>query len=276
MTFTLVKSSLSSIPPITFVAIRFLTGSFVIALFAFLFNRGKFNFNKNEWRAGSVIGFFLFSGYLAQTIGISKTTASNASFITGLSVILVPIIMRFSGKTISGFSWAGIILSFIGVSLISLSDQLSINPGDALVALCALLFAFQIYYVSQYSTKFSVVNITVIQVAVCGILSAIGALIYENPISALGSMDRAGFNGFLFCALPGTALAYIVQNQAQKTTSPERAALIFSFEPVFGAFFAYLLAGERLSERGLIGASLMFVAMLVTDLGPYLQRKIIN
>jgi drug/metabolite transporter (DMT)-like permease len=272
-TIPMIKGLVDHVPPMTFVAVRFLLAAVINAILMAVVFRRRLSFSRGEWNAGFTLGLFLFIGYCAQAIGMQSTTATNAGFITGLPVVIVPLIYRLQGRPIPMFSWIGVGLSLVGVACLTLTSDMSVNPGDLWILLCAVAFAFQIINIGSYSTNYSPVNLTLLQLIVCGLLSGIFALVFENPIGTTIIVSDSAWLAFLFCTVLGTSFAYIIQTLVQKHTSAPRAALIFSFEPIFAVVFAFLLLGEVMSTRTWIGGALMTIALFVADFGPWLFRK---
>lgn len=260
-TFIIVKDALGGIGPFEFVFLRFAIG--FLALLA-LFHRRLRAFGPAEWRAGVVIGLFLFLGYAFQTVGLQLTTASKAGFITGLSVLIVPLLaLIFLRHGISLGVLVGLALAPIGLWLLSFDGQASFGTGDLLVLACAVAFAAHITSISAYAPKYDPLGLSIVQVGVVALLAGLAAALVERPlvVPAPAAMFGAAYTGLL-----ATAVVLGVQNSIQRFTTPTHTALIFSLEPVFAAFFAYLVAGETLGPRGLLGGALILAGMVVAEL----------
>lgn len=222
--------------------------------------------------AGLLLGIVLSLGYALQTFGLRWTTAAKAGFITGTSVVLVPIFAalifrhRPSGKT-----WFGIALAFIGLALLSLNfeDNLQPNKGDVLTLGCAAAFAVQILLVEYLTHRYDALPLTVGQLLMVVMLSVLFVPVvgesWQRPTGPV--LFSAAFTGIF-----ASALAFTVQTVAQRFTEAVHAALIFSAEPIFAALFSFLLTGERFTPRVIVGSALILAGMLVVDLGPYLLR----
>ena len=274
LTFILIKNTVQSITPFTFVALRFLLAVLILGwVFKYGF-RIEMKPTRDEWKFGSLLGVFLFIGYSSQTAGMLYTSAGNAGFITALSVVLVPVLARIYGGRISGFTLFGVLLSVAGVGLLSLEQTSKINSGDALEVICAIFFAMHIFYVGRFSNRYHTGRMTCIQVLVCGVLAALSALLFEHPVSAIQGLSRFGWGSLLFCAIIATSFAYYVQNEFQKHTDPVKTALVFTTEPVFSSVFAFVIAGETLSRQGMLGGALMILAMLVAEFGALWSQKL--
>jgi drug/metabolite transporter (DMT)-like permease len=223
LTFPLIKDAVREISPFSFMAVRFCLATFALWGFCALFGkpeRLRLCFTLPELRAGGLLGLLLFLGCGLQAIGIQYTTASNAGFITGMSVVLVPLIQYFRGQTQIGLNaWVGIAFAVVGLALLSMPEQLSPNRGDFWVLLCAVSFAIHIVSVAKYSNQFDPLRMTWLQVAVCGMLSIMAALGNEGP--QMGALAKTLFKSnvavaILFCALFATAFAYFLQNAFQR------------------------------------------------------------
>lgn len=260
-TFVVVKNALSSIGPFYFLAIRF--------MLAFLFllpiyRQSLTNINRPHLSAGCLIGTFLFGGYAFQTVGLQYTTASNAGFITGLSVVLVPALHAFLNKKVPGFfTTAGIMLSVLGLGLLSLERSWHFNPGDVLVLLCALCFALHIITVGYFAPSFYPPLLAIIQIGTVSLVSFLFGVLTETWPRYLTSPV---WIALLLTAIPATALAFLIQNSVQRYTSATHTAIIFTTEPVFAAICAYLWSGEVLSLRQLVGCALILAGMLIAEL----------
>lgn len=263
-TFVVVKNALADIGPFWFLALRFILAFLVLTVLAFK-NMQKTDFSTIIY--GSIIGLFLFIGYTFQTIGLKYTTSSNAGFITGLSVVLVPVIyaVMYRKKPELKTVFASL-TALAGLFLLSFNtSSYKLNYGDFLVFICSLGFALQIILVDKYSHKHDAVAITGVQILFVGLLSLIIALLAEpfpekityNAVSAI-----------LITSILATALAFLLQNGMQKYSTPTRFAIIFTMEPVFAALAGYWWAGEILSPRGLTGAGLILASMLIAVLAP--------
>ena len=261
ITFVVVKDALDYIGPYYFLAIRFAMA--FLFLLAVYFRRMA-GISAKELGAGVFIGLFLFGGYSFQTVGLQYTGAANAGFITGLSVVLVPLFAVFSSRRLpSAVLCAGVLCSVTGLALLSLNDSLSFNYGDLLVFFCAVCFAGHILMVGKYTARYSSIRLTVIQI---GTVSAISLLAGMSVETMPGTITGPVWTALLITAIPATSLAFLIQNRVQKYTSATNTAIIFTMEPVFAGLGAFLLAGEVLSYRQLAGCILILAGMLAAEL----------
>lgn len=271
-TFVLVKEAIDTMPPFTFLAVRFLLGGLVLALFMAAFFRHTFKgMSKEIWLAGTWLGFWLFAGYAFQTFGLMFTTASKAGFITGLSVVLVPFLSLWLLKhPLKKKALLGVAIATVGLGLLSLNRDLSINVGDLLVFCCALSYGMHITLVGRYTVRFHAMPFALIQILATGVFNAIGAFLFEDYTTAWSPQvlfDAWVLSALLICSVIATAFAFVAQNQFQKFTSPTRTALIFATEPVFAAATGFLVAGDRLTAAQVFGCLLILGGMLFAELG---------
>lgn len=259
-TFVVVKWAIADLPPFPFLAIRFALA--FLSLLPFVFMSRKKPDLKTILK-GLGIGVFLFSGYAWQTVGLQYTTASNTGFITGLSVVLVPALVAITTRTLPRPSLLlGVLSATVGLALLSLGKDFRLNQGDLLVLMCALSFALHIYLVGRYAPHADATLLAAAQIFSVSLLSGLFSIIIpQPPIHFTANV----WLGLLLTAIPATSLAFFVQTKMQQFTSSSHTALIFSGEPVFSAIFAYFLAGETLSLRGLLGAALVLTGMLVAE-----------
>lgn len=278
LTFPLIKDSVNVISPFTFIAIRFLIGWLFIHLIGLKFKvlaPKKKQQGNQERLAGFLVGVVLFAGYSLQTWGLRMTSSSNAGFLTGLSVVIVPVIMMLKGHRVGVYSWLGIILSLIGVGLLSLSGAMTLNPGDLLVVACAVAFGLHIVLVGQYAHRFDAVRLAKNQILVCSMFSLVCAIVLErNDFQFEKFASSSLMASILFCGIIATGAAFLVQNVFQKHTTAVKTALIFTCEPVFAAVFAVVIASETMTSRQVAGGALMIIAMIVAEIGPTLISKI--
>ncbi len=266
-TFVIVKDSISSIDLYSFLFWRFLISSLFIIPF---FIKKIISIKPKEIIYGVSLGFILALGYIFQTIGLQFSTPSKTAFITGLSVVIVPVLSSIKMKKIPNLlTIIAIIMSAIGIYLMTETTGISFKSGDMWVLLCALFFAIQIVMISDITKKHSAVNITIIELMTVSIISMICSLIFGNieiPVT------YKLWGAIIFCAIFATSFIFIVQSRYQKEMSDSRAAIIYSFEPLFAALTAYIIYNERFSITIIIGGLLIFIAMLIT--GRKLKTKI--
>ena len=214
-------------------------------------------FNKDLLQRGGLAGIFLGLGYIAQTLGLERTGAAITGFITGLYVVLTPLIASLVLKEkITKFTWLCIAVATLGLGLLSIRG-FSVGIGEMFVLASAILFAAHIIALSKWSSGRDVYAMTVIQLTMCAILAGLASAIegYSLP------PDRGVWSVVIFTAVFATAVAFIVQTWSQAHMSATKVAVILTMEVVFAALFAILLGGERLTLQTAIGGILVVVAM---------------
>jgi len=214
-------------------------------------------FNKDLLQRGGLAGIFLGLGYIAQTLGLERTGAAITGFITGLYVVLTPLIASLVLKErITKFTWLCIAVATFGLGLLSIRG-FSVGIGEMFVLASAILFAAHIIALSKWSSGRDVYAMTVIQLTMCAILAGLASAVegYSLP------PDRGVWSVVIFTAVFATAVAFIVQTWSQAHMSATKVAVILTMEVVFAALFAILLGGERLTLQTAIGGILVVVAM---------------
>lgn len=263
-TFVVVKNALDAVGPLVFVAWRFwVAGLALLALFLFHKTPAK----RHLLRDGAITGFFLTLGYVPQTIGLQTTEAAKAAFITGLSVVMVPVfaavLLRKPPSRAAAF---GVVMATAGLGLMTLdfNRRLAFAPGDLWVLLCAFGFASHITSTAHFAPRHDVLPFTAVQLLTTALLSTIAAFVFE-PQALLPPSSTA--SAIFYMGLIATAFVFGVQTWGQRHTTPTRIALIFTLEPVFAALFAVLFAGEILDTREWIGGALILLGMVVGEVG---------
>lgn len=257
-TFVIVKEALNDASPIPFLALRFTIAG--VLLFIAL-KRGPMD--RRAIVPGLILGAFLFGGYIFQTSGLNYTTPSKAAFITGFSVILVPLIMLLHGARMNPANIAGALLGLAGLYFLVLPSGLSaVNRGDVLVLFGAISFAVHIVLVGKYTLKYSFQHLVPLQILTAGVVS-IAALPFDRSI-------KLHWTGGLVLSLAVTSIlatgfAFSVQNWAQQYTPPAHTALIFALEPVFAAITSIVVVGERMGEKVIIGSGLILAGMVISE-----------
>lgn len=270
LTFVTVKNAIILLPPFSFNFYRFSLATLVMLLFTLPRSKG---INKSTIRAGLWLGVLLFSGYSFQTVGLLYTSASHAGFITGLSVVFVPLIGTFISRQWPGTGIIiGVICATTGLAFFSAGQLFHFNFGDILVLFCAVSFALHIIYVGKYSPHHSTLWLVTWQIATVAMLSGITALFFEPRVNGLVS---AVWPALIITALFATCLAFFMQNYMQRFTSPSHTAIIFTTEPVFAAFFAVWLLQETLPSKAYWGGTFIVAGMLLSEFRsiPWLNTK---
>jgi drug/metabolite transporter (DMT)-like permease len=259
-TFVVVKRSTEDLAVFPFLGIRFAIA--FLTLLPFVWTQRVYITRLGLLR-GLGLGSILFLGYATQTVGLQYTTASNAGFITGLSVVLVPLLVAITTQKLPRpSSVVGIVSATLGLALLSLGDKFTLNSGDLLVLMCAVFFALHIFFVGRFAPSENPTILAAGQILAVSLLS--GLFSFFSPHETQNFTSYAWF-GILLTAIPATSIAFVVQMKMQQFTTSTHTALIFSAEPVFSALFAFFLAGEILTPQGLAGAALVLSGMLFAE-----------
>ncbi len=262
------------IGPFTFNAARFLIGGTV--LIPLIVYRSKKNpllknqtleenrkNQKTAWIGGVCCGIALCGASLLQQMGIQHTTVGKAGFITTLYIIIVPLIELFFGKKIAKKIWLGAVMAVIGLYLLCINENFSIGKGDFLILVCAILFAIHILIIDHFSPKADGVVLSAIQFFVSGFISVIGAILVENPNPAamLDAIVPILYAGVMSCGV-----AYTLQVIGQKNISPTVASMILSLESVISVLAGWIILGEALSAKEIVGCVIVFMAVVLVQL----------
>jgi drug/metabolite transporter (DMT)-like permease len=267
LTFAMVKSAVEQVPVYSFNGVRFLLAGAVLALAA---RGGLRRLGPEGWRHGAILGLLLFAGYAFQTVGLQHTTASRAGFITGMSVVFVPVLSTaLLRRRPTAPAVLGVVLATAGLGLLSFSgsggDGSATLYGDALVLACAFSFAGHIVGLGAWSRRHEALPLSAVQLLAAGVAHSAVAVPWEAP-SAAYSWNVEVLVAILVTGLLASAAAFWIQTAAQQVVSPTRTAIIFTMEPVFAGLFGYLLLGEVLTGTGWIGSGLILSGMLVAEL----------
>ena len=256
-TFVLVKDAVAQYPVLPFLALRFAVAAVALAPAAWQARR---HLRRSDLPAGLAAGALLFAGYAFQTFGLQETSASKAGFITGLSVVLVPLFVALLWRRLpTRRALLGTGLATVGLALLSLNADRSIQPGDLLVLACAFSFAGHITALGALAPGRDPRILTLAQVTTVALLSAAASLL----TGGLPPVPAAAWGAALFTGLAATALAFFIQTAAQRFTTPGHTALIFTAEPVFAALFGVCVAGERLAARGWLGSAAILAGVVL-------------
>ena len=271
-TFTLVKRVLDAgTSPGAFLSLRFGLATAVLGAI-WLWRRPRAT--PGLLRDGGLLGLAMFAGFALQTFGLRFTTPARSGFITGLAVVIVPLIARFlQGRRVGGPAWTGVVLAVVGLGMLTRpfggDASAAIRLGDLLTLGCAFAYAFQIIWTSEFSPRHSLVSLTLVQIAVT-FVGSLGLLAFE-PVRVAPSAELAGT--VAFTGLVMTVGAFFVMNWAQRHTTAVRAAIIYALEPPAAAVFSHLVTGEVLPAVGLAGGALILLGIVVAEVGGALQAR---
>jgi len=268
--FVAQRVAMDHIGPFTFNAVRFALGSLpMLPLIALARRRGSGAYAPDRpplrglLLSGLAAGALLYGGASLQQLGIVYTTAGKAGFITGLYVIIVPILGLLWKMHPGPSVWAGAVLGIVGLFLLSVTEQLTIGLGDSLVLAGAFFWAGHVILVGWLIKRIDVGTLAFLQFTTCAILSFLTALVVED-IRIDGIVAAAGpilYGGFI-----SVGIAYTLQLIGQRRTPPSHAAVILGLEAVFAAVGGWAILNETLSSRALVGCSLMLAGVIVSQL----------
>ena len=248
-TFVLVKDAVSQYPTLPFLQIRFAVALVVMAIVVHRLP------SRRELRVGAVIGTVLAAGYLTQTAGLAITSPGNAGLITGLFVVLTPLLNRLFGAPIHWWTWTACAMSLAGLVLLT-GGPSGMSAGDLLVLACAVLFALHIVLLGRWSPGTSAARLALVQMAMCGLLfSAGGTWSLRMPSSAV-------WFAIVVTGLFASAFGYFIQTWVQAHISANRTALILATEPAWALVAAVTLAGQRFGVAQAVGAALVLAAIV--------------
>lgn len=259
------------IGPFAFNAVRNLIASlFLLILIPFLNQSGqkkKISSDKNLLYGGIACGIILFIASSLQQIGLQYTTASKAGFITTLYIVIVPLFTLFLGKKVGLKLWLCVLIAGIGFYLLTVTDQLTIEKGDLLIFLCAIVFSLHIIVIDYFSPKVDGVKMSCIQFLIVGVINTICMLSFES--FSLESILQASVP-ILYTGILSSGIGYTFQIIAQKDTDPTIASLILSLESVFALLAGVWLLSDPVNSKQLWGCALIFAAIVIAQLP---QRK---
>jgi drug/metabolite transporter (DMT)-like permease len=262
-TFAIVKDSLQHIPVALFLALRF---SLAAACFVWV------RFDSRALRPALWLGLLAFVGFATQTIGIEVTTASNAAFITGLSVVLTPLVGALVWKqAVAPRLYAAALVATVGLGLLTIGEAgfAGISSGDLWVLLTAISYAIYIVYLGEVAGRASAMALAGLQLLPMALLAWLWALPH---VGALPQVPLSTYAAIAYLAVIATALVGVLQTYAQRVVNAPLAALVFALEPVFAALFAAWWLGERLPASGWFGGVLVVLAMILSQLRWPLRR----
>jgi drug/metabolite transporter (DMT)-like permease len=247
---------------------RFALAALMVGIYTF---RDIRTTTRASLKAGLILGVLLGGGFALQTIGLVQTTASKAGFLTGTMVVFTPLLQLAIERRMP--SWSniiGVIIVAAGLYLFTNPTESTFNQGDLLVLLCAVVFAFYIVYLDVFTKDGFDREIVFYQFVVT---AAIGFVLAPFFGGGPAVFSGGAIAAVLYLAFFASTIAIFVQSKYQRETTPTKAAIIFSLEPVFAAIMAYFALGETMSGIEVVGASLMFAGLLISELLAALKKK---
>lgn len=225
---------------------------------------GKLENRAGAIKAGILMGIALFAGFALQIIGLQYTTPSKNAFLTALNVVIVPFIAFIILKKKVGMKGIiGAIMSVIGVALLSLNGNLTLSLGDGLTLLCAVGFAFQIFFTGEFVKKYPASVLNMVQMITAFVLSAVSLVIFgENDFQ----VTTQGWLSVLYLGVISTTVCYLLQTACQKYVDETKAAIVLSMESVFGTIFSIIILHEVITLRMVIGCATILAAVIISNL----------
>lgn len=272
-TFVVVKNALSDVSPLLFNTVRM---TLAFACLAVLYRRHLGRITRSSLGAGAAIGFCLAMGYQFQTAGLRLTTPSKSAFITGMVVVLVPLLCAIPGLRPRGSraphwnAWAGALIAFVGIVLLTTPagvglDLRTMNVGDMLTFGCALGFSLHVLALAHLSPRFPFEQLAILQIGFAAVFMACSMPLLEHPWIRWSPRVIVAL---VITAFFATAVAFAVQSWAQRYLPATHTALILAMEPVFAWVTSFLVLGEQLGRRGACGALLILGGIALTEFIP--------
>lgn len=279
LAFVAQAAGMEHLGPLSFTASR----CFVAVVFLYLtykffmmksatYREEKFDM-KRTLVGGSICGLVFTIAINLQQVSLIYTTAAKASFLTALYIVFIPVIGLFFGRRPSVKIILCIFLAMVGTYLLSIKGGLNINRGDLIVILSALVFAIHILLLTKYSTNTNAVLVSLVQFAVCGVISLVGALVFEDI--SMEAILKSQVT-ILYVGILSSGVGFTIQLMALKDLEPVVASMICSLESVFGALFGWLILSQEMTEREIFGAIIIFLATIFAQvpIETYLEKRL--
>ena len=254
--------ALGSMKPFQIMMVRFLLASVLMGMISMGQHKkeGELENRAGAIKAGILMGIALFAGFALQIIGLQYTTPSKNAFLTALNVVIVPFIAFIILKKKVGMKGIiGAIMSVIGVALLSLNGNLTLSLGDGLTLLCAVGFAFQIFFTGEFVKKYPASVLNMVQMITAFVLSAVSLVIFgENDLQVT---TQGWLSGVI-----STTVCYLLQTACQKYVDETKAAIVLSMESVFGTIFSIIILHEVITLRMVIGCAIILAAVIISNL----------
>jgi len=271
-TFIVIKAALADASPLVFNAVRMVLAAVLLLV---IFRHRLRSMTVGVWLAGFTIGTLMWLGYEFQTDGLLYTSASKSAFLTGVSVVLVPMLLAlFWRGHVNRYTLGGVMAACVGLYLLCIPagqglSLASLNRGDILTLGCAVAFAFQIIAVGRSAQHYDFAHLVTIEIAVCAAWMLISIPFERHAYLRLTPRLLAAL---AITSIVGTVGCFIVQAWAQRFTPPTHTALIFSLEPVFAGLTSFAVLGERLGGRPIVGAALILAGVLASEVLGQVQK----
>lgn len=253
--------ALESLRPFQIMTIRFFLAS---VLMGGLSARELRGITWKEVRSGVLMGIALFVGFALQIVGLQYTTPSKNAFLTALNVVMVPFIaFIICKKKIGAKSMIGAVMAIVGVGILSLEKNFTLGLGDALTLVCAVGFAFQIFFTSEFVKKYRAATLNFLQMCTAFVLSSVSLFVFGETHFVV---TTKGWLSVLYLGVVSTTICYLLQTASQKYVDETKAAIILSMESVFGTLFSILILKEQITGRMVVGCVIILAAVIISNL----------
>lgn len=279
--FVAQRAGMDSIGPFYFCALRSIIGALSLWIVYIITDKAssknkqseeeKHLENKHIIKGGLVCGAVIFLAMNSQQMGLVSVDAGKSGFLTALYIVLVPIIGIFLRHKTTLFTWLGAGLSVIGLYLLCITTEFTIEGGDVILLIGALFWAMHILCINHFAPKVNVIKLNALQFFIAGIISLIVA-IFREPISIEAVTGAAA--AILYTSIGSTAIAFTLQAMAQKYANPTAAAITMSTEALWAVVFGFIILGETLTSRELVGCIFMLAAVIISQLPPPKSKQI--
>ncbi|MNF42264.1 EamA-like transporter family protein [compost metagenome] len=265
--FVAQRLGMDAIGPFLYTGLRFTLGALILLPLLLILPKPavKRPLNRGMLLGGLLMGLALTLGINLQQVGLLFTSVTNSGFITGLYVIIVPLLGLFLGHRTGLGTWMGACLAVLGMFLLSVGEGFQVASGDWLQLAGACVWGVHVLLVGFFASRYDPIRLAILQFAVCAVFSLVLALVFEEI--KLGAILEAG-PAILYGGVIAVAIGYTLQVVAQRHAIASHAAIILSLEAVFAAIAGALMLDESLHARGYIGCVLMLAGMLIAQLWP--------
>lgn len=271
-TFIIIKETLEKVDPIVFLSLRFLLAAFI--MLPIVYYKRK-SLNPQSIMAGLMLGFGMCFVFIFQTVGLKYVSASITGFLTGLYIVFVPVLsLIFLKKRPYVASVFGVMLGAFGLYVISANSTVSFGMGELFVIVNAVGIAVHIILTDYYSRKYDTLVLTGLQIMFTGAVCTMYAF-FDSGFNGL-NIDNDVVFSVILTGIFATVVAFFIQTAFQKYTTPTKAAIIFTFEPVSAAVFGYFIGGEILTSKQYLGAGVIVLGILVSEIGTAFRKKDID
>ncbi|WP_316804445.1 DMT family transporter [Pedobacter nototheniae] len=262
ISFSVTKLAIGENQYALFLFYRFLLATVVLSV---VFWKHVKKLNLSTIKTGASLALPLLLGIYLQTLGLTYTSASQCSFVAGITVVIIPVLkLTLYRKSASLKIWIAAFTALIGLFVISINKNFSVGVGDIYTITGAFCFALYLIQIEKTSASRNIIPTIVPMFATCALITFLLSLCHGKTIWI--PQQTTFWIGIVFCALFSTAYMYTISNISQKYISAERVSIIYLFEPVFGAIAAHFILGEQITSRLLVGGGLIFMATLVSEL----------